>query len=212
MNALSREQQLTVLHLLVEGNSLRSITRLTHIHRTTILKLLVKVGAKCRTFLDRTMHNLHLNHLQCDEIWTFVLKKQGRLSDQEAGNTRIGDQFLFIALDEETKLIPSFVLGKRTKENADMLMQDLAGTDRGSPAILPEPSAASQHGRVSGLPECCGRGFRRAQVDYGVIIKTFREHEQPGRYGPPKMETAVRQVIQGRFDKREICTSHVRAP
>src|SRR5438445_10394452 len=79
VNVLSREQQLAALHLIVEGNSLRSITRLTGIHRTTVMKLMVHVGGLCREMLDRWMHNLTLHHLQLDEIWTFVLKKQGRV-------------------------------------------------------------------------------------------------------------------------------------
>jgi hypothetical protein len=106
-NFLSREQQLSVLHLLVEGASLRSITRLTGLHRTTIMNLMLRAGSAVRALMDIRMHNLNLNHLQCDEIWTFCLKKQGRVRPHEEGNQAIGDQYLFIALDEETKLIPS---------------------------------------------------------------------------------------------------------
>src|ERR1700730_378910 len=90
MNVLSREEQLTVLRMLVEGNSLRSITRMTGIHRTTVMKLMVRVGRKCRGFLDRWMRNLTLNHLEADEIWTFVLKKQRRMTAREASNPAIG--------------------------------------------------------------------------------------------------------------------------
>lgn len=126
MNRLSPEQELFVINLLVEGNSIRSTQRLTGIHRDTIMRLLVRVGNQCRAFLDRKMRDLTLTHLQCDEIWTFVKKKQGRLSPVQAEDTTLGDQYLFIAFDEDTKLIPSFVLGKRTAENAQMLMQDLS--------------------------------------------------------------------------------------
>src|SRR5262245_41470150 len=105
MNVLSREQQLAILSLIVEGNSLRSITRLTGVHRTTIMNLMVRVGNQCRALMNRWMLNLTLNHLQCDEIWTFVFKKQGRIP-VDCDDWRIGDQYLFIAIDEETKLIP----------------------------------------------------------------------------------------------------------
>ncbi len=89
-NFLSREEQLSVLHLLVEGVSLRSITRLTGIHRTTIANLMLRAGSAVRSLMDRRMHNLHLKHLQCDEIWTFCLKKQGRLRPHETSNHAIG--------------------------------------------------------------------------------------------------------------------------
>lgn len=125
-NFLSREEQLSVLHLLVEGASLRSVTRLTGVHRTTIAKLMVRVGQQCREFLDNRMQNLLLHHVQCDEIWTFVKKKQGRLRPEEANNTTIGDQYLFGALDEDTKLIPCFALGKRNGETTARFINDLA--------------------------------------------------------------------------------------
>jgi hypothetical protein len=111
MNVLSREEQLSVLHQLVEGNSLRSVSRLTGIHRTTIMNLMVRVGEALRGFLDRKMRNLKLKHCETDEIWTFVLKKQARLNSQERDNPALGDQFLFIPLDETTKLIPCFLIG-----------------------------------------------------------------------------------------------------
>ena len=79
MNVLPREKQLMILNMLVEGTSLRSITRLTGVHRTTIAKLMVSVGAKCRAMLDRWMKNLTMDHVELDEIWTFVKKKQGRI-------------------------------------------------------------------------------------------------------------------------------------
>jgi hypothetical protein len=86
LNVLSRDEKLTILSLLVEGNSLRSISRHTKIHRTTIINLLLEVGEKCRAFLDVRMRNLNLAHVECDEIWTFVRKKQGRLKEMEKDN------------------------------------------------------------------------------------------------------------------------------
>jgi IS1 family transposase len=208
MNVLSREEQLNVLHLLVEGTSLRSITRLTGIHRTTVIKLMVRAGNKCREFLDRTMRNLKLAHLELDEIWTFVLKKQGRLSHVEAQDTSIGDQYLFIALDQETKLIPSFVLGKRTKENTEMLAQDLASRINVPDLFSEEEAPQISTDGFNAYPNAIENAFGGA-VNYGTLIKNYVEHEQPGRYGPPKMESAVRSVITGNFEKATICTSHV---
>jgi hypothetical protein len=156
-NFLSRDEQLPVLHLLVEGNSLRSITRLTGIHRTTIMNYMVRAGSALRSLMDLRMHNLHLKHLQFDEIWTFCLKKQGRLRPHEEGNQIIGDQYLFIALDEETKLIPSFLIGKRTGENAQMLIKDLSERIVRPELLDPTPSF---HGRIQRLSGGSGDGLR----------------------------------------------------
>lgn len=117
-NVLSTDERLAVIHHLVEGCSLRSITRLTGIHRTTSINLMLEFGDNCREFLDREMRGLNLRHVQGDEIWTFVQKKQGRLKDDEKENPLIGDMYLWVALDEDTKLIPSFVIGKRSADMA----------------------------------------------------------------------------------------------
>ena len=84
MNVLSREESVRVLHLLVEGNSLRSVTRLTGTHRTTVIRLMVRAGDRLREFLDLKMRGLELRHVQCDEIWTFVGCKQGHLAADRA--------------------------------------------------------------------------------------------------------------------------------
>jgi hypothetical protein len=125
MNVLSRAEQLSVLSLLVEGNCLRSVTRLTGVHRTTAMKLMLRAGERCRALLGRWMQNLTLGHLEIDEIWTFVLKKQGRIP-VDADDSRIGDQYLFLAVDQGTKLIPCFAVAKRNKEITDRFVEDLA--------------------------------------------------------------------------------------
>lgn len=207
-NNLSRSEQLSVLHLLVEGTSLRSITRLTGIHRTTAIKLMVRVGTLCRDFMDQRMRNLELTHLQCDEIWTFVRKKQHRLKPQEVSNTLIGDQYLFVALDQDTKLIPAWILGKRTAENTRAFMVDLAERIVTPPLFSPEPKPQISTDGFNAYPNAVDMAFA-GTVDYGVLIKDYQQAEQPGRYGPPEMVGAVRQVITGSIDRFSICTSHV---
>jgi IS1 family transposase len=207
-NNLSREDQLSVLHLLVEGTSLRSITRLTSIHRTTAIKLMVRAGTQLRAFMDRRMRELELSHLECDKIWTFCRKKQHRLTNQEVLDTSIGDQYLFVALDLETKLIPSWILGKRTAENAQALMADLAERIVTPPLFSPEPKPQVSTDGFSAYVGAVDLAFA-GTVDYGVIVKDYQQAEQPGRYGAPTMTGAVRQVITGTIDRRSICTSHV---
>lgn len=145
-NVLSMDDQILVLHHLVEGTSIRSTSRVTGINQRTILRLLVRFGRACREFLDRHMQGLELWHLEIDEQWTFVAKKQGRLHDDERDNHRIGDQYLWLAIDQDTKLIPTFAIGKRSADNARRFCVDLANrialpipTDTGErPGVIPD--------------------------------------------------------------------------
>lgn len=207
-NSLHSFNQLAVLNLLVEGTSLRSITRLTGIHRTTAARLMLRTGERMRVFMDRRMRNLTLSHLQCDEIWTFVLKKQAQLEPPESWNEAVGDMFLFVALDEATKLIPCYALGKRTLQTTERFIDDLA-----SRLTLVEPFQRGPHPQLStdgwrsyrpAIEEAFGQ-----RADHGVIIKSFRESPQPGRYGPPELTDTDRRVISGEISPMEICTSHV---
>ena len=207
-NHLSGAEQLSVLHLLVEGTSLRSITRLTGIHRTSIANLMVRAGASLRSFMDRRMRNLNLTHVECDEIWTFCRKKQHRLTNQEVSNAFIGDQYLFIALDMETKLIPTWILGKRTAANTQAFMADLAERIVTLELLSPEPKPQISTDGFNAYPGAVEMAFA-GTVDYGVLIKDYLQAEQPGRYGPPLMVGAVREVITGTIDRFSICTSHV---
>ncbi len=208
MRVLSQVQQLLVLNMLCEGTSLRSIARLTGIHRTTTARLLIRTADRLRPFADARLRNLDLKHLQCDEIWTFVRKKQGRLKAHEIGNDRIGDQFLFVALDQKTKLIPSFALGKRTAETTCRFMDDLASrlTLAELDVVCDRPTISTDGWQA--YPNAVDGAFA-SRARYGQIIKTFGESEQPGRYGPPVLINSDRRVIFGEMEKWEICTSHV---
>jgi hypothetical protein len=117
MNTLRKEKRLMVLSLLVEGNSIRSIERITGVHRDTILRLMKRTGYMCQEILNRYMQALTCKEIECDEIWTFVAKKQKKLQPQEQ-NTEKGDQYVFVALDPRTKLIPVFLVGKRDGHTA----------------------------------------------------------------------------------------------
>ena len=124
MNCLSLDRKTHVLKCLVEGNSIRSTERMTGIHRDTIMRLLNTVGYQCIRFLDEKITDITVRQLQVDEIWAFVYKKQKRVNGH--GNAlEMGDQYIFVALDADTKLVPSFMVGKRTGEIALLLMQDL---------------------------------------------------------------------------------------
>lgn len=201
-NVLPREKQIAVLHMLVEGNSIRSIERLTGVNRNTIMSLTVRFGAKCRAFLDGRLRGLRLEHIQSDEIWTFVAKKQAMVRRGEYDGS-IGDQFLYIAFDQRTKLIATYALGKRTSEVTNAFMMDLA-----SRIITDRPQISSDG--FNAYPFAIQNAFGD-DVNYGQIIKDFQEPVQPGRYGPPIMIASERRQVLGLvdIDPYSICTSHV---
>jgi IS1 family transposase len=220
-NHLPRDKQIEVLHHLVEGNTLRSTARLTGVHRTTIMHLLVSFGRRCKAYLDARLRNLTLEHVEVDEIWTFVGKKQGRLTDEEKAECHdIGDVYLWTALDKDTKLVASFLVGKRSADNARRLMVDLRGR-----LTMPRPHQSDPHAYQAGgyvhITQISTDGFQAypEAVDlafgpyakYGTIIKDYRNATQPGRYAPPEMVGTERRGVFGIREDEEwsICTSHV---
>jgi IS1 family transposase len=218
-NILPRERQIAVLHHLLEGNTLRSTTRLTHVHRTTSQHLLVDFGKRCRAFMDRELRGLTIDHIEIDEIWTFVGRKQARLTtDEKQERHDIGDIFVWYGIDQVTKLAPSFVVGKRSADNARRLMMDLRSR-------LVVPNATSSDARNYGLggyvpiiqistdgfsayPEAVDLAFG-PYAKFGTIVKDYRNAKLP--YTPSEMVGTRRRGRRGieSSDIRSICTSHV---
>ncbi|MCZ6580156.1 MAG: IS1 family transposase [Nitrospirae bacterium] len=203
MNRLSMEKQIQVIGALVEGNSIRSIERMTGIHRDTIMRLLVRVGNHCQEIMDTHLQGFHSKYLQADEIWTFVAKKEGRLSQEEKGNTSIGDQYCFVALDAETKLIPTFLVGKRNSETALCFIQNLHQKLNGN-------------GRIQ-LTTDGLKAYREAvwwtfggNVDFAQQIKLYASvNPGPGRYSPPRVAEVVSTRITGNPVEQHISTSFI---
>ena len=180
MNTLPREEAVRALHLLVEGASLRSVVRLTGTHRTTVIRLMLRAGDRLREFLGVRMRGLELRHIQADEIWTFCLKKQARLTPDEQDDPTIGDQFLFVALDQMTKLVPCFALGKRTRQVTEAFALDLAAR-----IITPQLGEKGDRPQIStdgwaAYPNAIDLAFADT-VRHGVLIKDYQQSEQPGR-------------------------------
>ena len=125
MNRLSLNRRTQIINCLVEGNSIRSTERLTDTHRDTITRLMVQVGEGCAKLMDTEMRDLSCERIQVDEIWSYVGKKQARLT-REDDRSRVGDMWTFVALDPDTKLVPAYRVGKRTKPHAVAFMADLS--------------------------------------------------------------------------------------
>jgi IS1 family transposase len=204
MYQLQRQKKLHVLNLLAEGSSIRSTERFTGVHRDTIMRLLVEAGNKCQDFLDEYMRNVPKDHWEIDEIWTFCRKKEGKLTEAEKAERIWGDQYLFLGIGMKTKLVPSFVIGKRDGAHAREFMLDLAQR-----LDLRYKHQLSTDG-FDAYPNAVQKAFINTAVDYGVIIKHYREQlVEPGRYKPPGMVSLTRRVISGAIREDDICTSHV---
>lgn len=199
MNVLRREKQLAVISALVEGSSVRSIERMTGVHRDTILRLMNRVGSGCFRLLDTRMKALPCRFVQVDEIWTYVAKKQKRVRPWDGPDA--GDQFVFVALDADTKLVPCFLVGKREAPNADTFIQNLAA-------------------RVKGRIQLTTDGFRPylvaveaafgASIDYAQLVKLYQaDTPDDSRYTPPRIKSITPAFISGNPWPERISTSFV---
>jgi transposase len=181
MNTLRQEKKLAVLAALVEGNSIRSTERMTGVHRDTIMRLLAKVGTKCEQILDERMHGFHSRLLQADEIWTFCQKKEQRLTDTEQANPGVGDQYVFVALDAETKLIPLFVVDKRDTATAHRFIHALRQRLNGNGRV--QLTTDGLRAYLTAVESAFGN-----DVDYAQLVKLYgSEPAGDGRYAPPRV-------------------------
>jgi IS1 family transposase len=198
-NVLNTDKQIAVIGALAEGSSIRSIERITGVHRDTVMRLGVKVGKGCASVMDTTMRNLPCNRLEMDEIWGFVGKKERHVRIGEEG---VGSVWTFCAIDAETKLVPAFKVGNRDAATAKAFVQDVA--DR--MAYRVQISTDGLHAYVAAMQNAYGEF-----VDYGQIIKTYGHEETNDnrRYSAPKFVSSEKKVVIGNPDERLISTSYV---
>jgi len=201
MNKLSIEKQTLILKSLCEGNSIRSIERISNTHRDTIMRLLVFAGNKAQEIMDERLQNLNCTYIQCDEIWTFVGKKRSRLRGKEKNPLEIGDQWIFVALDPDTKLVPAFHVGKRTAINTNYFKSLL----KAKVSNRFQLSTDSFHC----YPNAVENNFA-TNIDYAQLDKIYREeYKGERRYSPPKIVRLNKKFIQGYPDLKKVSTSHV---
>lgn len=208
-NVLPRDRQILCLKMLAEGSSIRSVERTTEVHRDTIMRLMVRFGEGCQQVLDSKVRGVDARHLEIDEQWSWVGKKQGKCSDAEKATGAVGDQYLFVALDQRTKLIACHAIGKRTEETTKAFLAKLANR-----IVLPQDVNVHH----SEKPQLSTDGFNAypnaiedvfgSHVQHGVIIKNYVNPEV-GRYAPPDLMATERRRLQYVDDLMTICTSHV---
>jgi IS1 family transposase len=197
MNQLSVERRAQVVRCLVEGNSIRSTSRLTGASRTTVLSLLVDLGDLCRVYQDHVLRKLGTRRVQCDEIWSFVGAKQKHVN---AGAKGDGDIYTWTAMDADSKLMISWLVGRRSAEAAREFMADLH--DRLANRVQ---LTTDGYPFYSGATESA---FGWWGADYGMLVKIYAS-EQTGRYSPPVCVGAVKSPMMGDPDPDHISTSYV---
>jgi IS1 family transposase len=199
-NILPTEKKIRIVSALAEGSSIRSIERMTGVHRDTIMRLGVRTGQGCDVVLDQTMRNLVCKSLQLDEIWGFIGKKKKNfvLGDPE----EFGDVWTFVAIDADTKLIPCYAVGKRDSETANAFLADLASRIIGRVQISTDGLAA--------YVDAVERGFGM-NADYGQIVKSYCTEEgyPEGKYSPPEVVDVEKTIIAGNPIYSKISTSYV---
>ena len=199
VNRLSIERRTQIIGALVEGNSIRSVERMTGMHRDTVMRLGFEVGKGCHRLMHEKMRNLQCEQIQVDEIWSYVRKKQNQLKPGES--VRAGDFWTFVAIDPETKLVPCYLTGKRTLENATLFMRDLARRVDNRVQI----SADGLPAYIRAVEDAFG-----SKVDFGQVVKFYdAEPMGPGRYAPPKVTSVEKSVVWGNPDKATLSTSIV---
>lgn len=204
MNILSIEKQVAILTSLVEGNSIRSISRMLNVHAGAILRLLKIAGQRALELHDRHVVNVKSNFVQCDEIWAFVQKKQKQLTVEERyydNDCEYGDQYTFVAMDAETKLVTNYIVGKRTYENTLSFMRDL-NTRIITRFQLTSDSFQPYLGAVK-------RTFGN-EIDYAQIHKVYNEDENSEkRYSPATIKKINIIPLIGEPVLKHISTSYI---
>src|SRR5207249_7450202 len=200
-NVLSADKQIAIIASLCEGNSIRSIERMTGVHRDTIMRLGVRVGQACEKILDAKMRGLNCSQIEVDEIWGFIGKKQVHASqtDRRAG---LGDVWTFLSIDPITKLMPSFLIGKRDHYHAVHFMEDLAGRLNNRIQLSSDALGA--------YADAVERAFG-AQIDYGQIVKEYSSpsREDQRKYSPAQLTAVFKTAIVGDPNPDRVCTSYI---
>jgi IS1 family transposase len=202
MNRLSRTERAAIIRCLVEGNSIRSTSRMTGAARNTIATLLVELGNACADYQDRLLRNLTTKRVECDEIWSFVYARAKNVPEDKRGEFGFGDVWTFVAIDADTKLVPSWMIGGRDPETAALFMQDLASR-LGNRVQLTTDGHRMYLTAVSGA-------FGR-EIDSAMLVKEYavRYDELGFRTGTLECTGSHDRIVSGDPDAEYISTSYI---
>ncbi|HEX4276825.1 MAG TPA: IS1 family transposase [Bryobacteraceae bacterium] len=201
MNRLDSATRARAIAALVEGNSIRATSRMTGIARNSITDLLVEVGAACAEYQDGALRNLPCKRIQCDEIWAFCYAKDKNVPAEMKGRLGYGSIWTWTAIDADTKLIASWMVGSRYTESAHEFIQDLAGR-------LANRVQLTTDGHKPYL-EAIDYAFS-GDIDYAMLIKIYGDSgENEKRYSPAEWVASERKTISGSPARKHVSTSYV---
>jgi IS1 family transposase len=203
MNKLSIKQRAQILSMMVEGNSIRAISRMTGASKNTIVKLLADAGEAFTDYQDRTLRNLPCTRIQADEVWSFVYAKDKNAPAEMKAAGQAGDVWTWTAICADTKLICSWMVGNRTAATANVFMNDLAErltnrvqlTTDGHKAYLSAVREAFVH-----------------EIDYAMLVKLYGNDggTSPERkYSPGECCGTIKGTVSGSPDPKHVSTSYV---
>lgn len=201
MNRLSTSERATIVRALVEGNSIRATCRMTGAAKGTVTRLLVALGRACDDYQDRALRGLPCKRIQCDEIWAFSYAKAKNVEKAKAAPDDAGSVWTWVALCQDTKVVPSWHVGGRTPEAARRFIADLA------PRIAPRPQITTD-----GLPQYVQAIFAAfgKDVDFAQLIKIYESgHSDSARYSPAVCVGSHPQTVIGDPDPLWVSTSYV---
>jgi transposase-like protein/IS1 family transposase len=189
-----------ILMLLLEGNSVSSVERITGVHHRTILKLLVLAGEKCERIMADKIRNLQVRDVELDEVWSFVGKKEKRVRPGE-DDPNLGDCYTFVAIERHSKLVLNIAMGERNQSTTDAFIEGLRLATRGSFQITSDGFACYRTAVADALEDRCS---------FAQLIKVYRATpEGERRYSPAEVTSVEVVPVMGQPDPKRICTSIV---
>ncbi len=205
MNKLNTEKRAQVIGCLVEGMSMRAINRTTGVARNTVDKLLGDLGTACAEYQDSALRNLTCERVEADEIWAFCYAKQKNVPDDFRGTPGYGDVWTWVAIDVDTKLVPSWLVGERTMQDCYAFLSDLKSRLKvgGERVQLTTDGLATYPTVVDAL--------WRDGIDYAVMQKSYGNApaDEARRYSPAVCTGIDVRVLNGKPDPEKIGTSYV---
>ena len=201
MNKLPLAKRVQILSMLVEGSSMRSISRVADVSINTVSGLLVDAGKACAAHHDATVKGVKAKRIQADEIWSFCYAKQKNVAEAKAAPDDAGDVWTWTALDADSKLIVSYLIGGRDAEYANDFMQDVA-------ARLANRVQLTTDGHRAYLEAV--EGAFGAEIDYAMLVKHYGAPVGAlGRYSPGECTGTTQARVEGRPEKAYVSTSFV---
>jgi IS1 family transposase len=203
MNRLTTEKRAAIIGSLVEGNSIRATVRMTGAAKNTVTKLLVDLGAACAEYQDRALRDLPCTNIQADEIWSFCYAKQKNVPEEHKGEYGYGDVWTWTAICADTKLVPSWLVGERTTDDAWTVMDDL----QKRLANRVQLTTDGYRSYLTAVAVTLGQ-----DIAYAQLHKIYGQPEgapQERRYSPAVCTGIEKRPITGAPDPDRISTSYV---